>query len=176
MGIASLGIVINAGTALLFQAKRHGDLNAQGAFLHMMGDAAVSLGVVIGAIVVFFTGWAWVDPVVAIAVSLLVGLATFQLLRSSLRLTMDGVPASVDRNAVQQWLCSQEGVNAIHDLHIWALSTTNTALTAHLVMPSGHPGDDFLNHLAEELEAHFNVHHTTFQVEISPTNACSSCL
>lgn len=173
--VALLGIGINAGTALLFRAKRHDDLNAEGAFLHMMTDAAVSLGVVIGGIVVLVTGWNWVDPVVAIGVSLLVALATYGLMKSAFHLTLDGVPASVDHGAVQKWLSKQEGVTAIHDLHIWALSTTKTALTAHLVMPNGHPDDAFLGYLAEELEEHFNIHHATFQVETGIAKACSSC-
>ncbi len=175
IAVALLGIGINAGTALLFRAKRHDDLNAEGAFLHMMTDAAVSLGVVIGGIVVFVTGWNWVDPVVAIGVSLLVALATYGLLKSAFHLTLDGVPASVDHGAVQKWLSKQEGVTAIHDLHIWALSTTKTALTAHLVMPKGHPDDVFLEHLAEELEKHFNIHHATFQVETGMMKTCSTC-
>lgn len=172
MGVAALGIVVNAGTALLFRAERHADLNAEGAFLHMMTDAAVSLGVVLGGVVVFFTGWAFVDPIVAIVVSLMVALATYSLLKSSLRLTLDGVPSSVNRDAIKAWLEKQTGVEAVHDLHIWALSTTKNALTAHLIMPQGNPNDGFLGHLTEELEAHFNIHHATIQVEPSKTNCC----
>lgn len=172
MGVAALGIVVNAGTALLFRAERHDDLNAEGAFLHMMTDAAVSLGVVLGGAVVFFTGWTLVDPIVAIGVSLMVAFATYGLLKSSLRLTLDGVPASVDSTAIKAWLEKQTGVEAVHDLHIWALSTTKNALTAHLIMPQGNPENGFLAHLAEELEEHFNIHHATFQIEPSKTNCC----
>ncbi|MDD3183238.1 MAG: cation diffusion facilitator family transporter [Alphaproteobacteria bacterium] len=172
MGVATLGIVVNAGTALLFRTERHADLNAEGAFLHMMTDAAVSLGVVLGGLVVFFTGWALVDPIVAIGVSLMVAVATYSLLKSSLRLTLDGVPASVDRDAIKVWFEKQAGVEAVHDLHIWALSTTKSALTAHLIMPEGNPNDGFLAHLAEELEAHFNIQHATIQVEPRKTNCC----
>ncbi|MDD4616030.1 MAG: cation diffusion facilitator family transporter [Alphaproteobacteria bacterium] len=175
IGVALLGIGINAGTALLFRAKRHDDLNAEGAFLHMMTDAAVSLAVVIGGGVVLMTGWAWVDPLVAIGVSLLVAVATYGLLKSSLHLTLDGVPGSVNHGAVQRWLCDQQGVAAVHDLHIWALSTTMTALTAHLIMPGGCSDSGFLQHLSEELNEHFNIQHTTFQVELSKTNCCAAC-
>jgi len=170
--VALLGIGVNAGTALLFRAKRHDDLNAEGAFLHMMTDAAVSLGVVLGGAVVFFTGWTLVDPLVAIGVSLMVAFATYGLLKSALRLTLDGVPASVDREAIRGWLEKQTGVEAVHDLHIWALSTTKNALTVHLVMPQGNPENGFLPHLAEELEEHFNIHHATIQIEPSKTNCC----
>jgi cobalt-zinc-cadmium efflux system protein len=122
--------------------------------------------------VIFFTGWTVVDPIVAIGVSLMVAVATYSLLKSSLRLTLDGVPASVNRDAIQAWLEKQTGVEAVHDLHIWALSTTKNALTAHLIMPQGNPNDGFLEHLAEELEAYFNIHHATIQVEPSKTNCC----
>lgn len=173
--VATLGICVNAGTALMFRSNRHNDLNAEGAFLHMLTDAGVSLGVVIGGIVLYFTNWAWVDPIIAIGVSLLVAATTYGLLKSAFHLTLDGVPASVDTGAVQKWLCEQAGVAAIHDLHIWAISTTKTALTAHLVMPEGRPDDAFLGHLAEELEEHFNIHHATFQIETQRTDGSSSC-
>ncbi|MDD3287497.1 MAG: cation diffusion facilitator family transporter [Alphaproteobacteria bacterium] len=172
MGIAALGIFVNAGTALLFRTERHDDLNAEGAFLHMMTDAAVSLGVVLSGVVVFFTGWSLVDPIVAIAVSLMVAVATYSLLKSSLHLTLDGVPASVDREAVKAWLGKQTGVEAVHDLHIWALSTTKNALTAHLIMPEGNPNEGFLAYLTEELGEHFNIHHATFQIEPSLSGCC----
>jgi len=175
MGVAALGIAVNAGTALLFFKQRHGDLNAEGAFLHMMTDAAVSLGVVLGGGIVLFTGWAWVDPAVAVIVSLMVALATYSLLKASLRLTLDGVPTSVNRNAVQAWLASQPGISSVHDLHIWALSTTKNALTAHLVMPQGPADERFLSTLAEELESQFNIHHTTIQLEANETACCTSC-
>ncbi|MDD3028901.1 MAG: cation diffusion facilitator family transporter [Alphaproteobacteria bacterium] len=172
MSIAALGIVINAGTALSFRNDRHDDLNAEGAFLHMMTDAAVSLGVVLGGVVVFFTGWAWVDPVMAIGVSLMVAVSAYGLLKSSLCLTLDGVPSSVDREAVNAWLEKQTGVEAVHDLHIWALSTTKNALTAHLIMPQGQLNDGFLGSITEQLEEHFNIHHATFQIEPSLSRCC----
>ncbi len=175
MGVAALGIVVNAGSALLFRVNRHDDLNARGAFLHMMTDAIISLGVVLGGMVVFFTGWALVDPLVAIGVSLVVALATYGLLKSSFRLTLDGVPASVDRNAIKAWLEKQTGVEAVHDLHIWALSTTKNALTAHLIMPQGNPDDGFLGYLTEEMEERFNIHHATFQIETSLSSCCLCC-
>ncbi len=172
MGVAAIGIVVNAGTALLFRASRHDDLNAEGAFLHMMADAVVSLGVVLGGFVVYLTGWEQVDPLVAIGVSLVVAVATYRLLKSSFLLTLDGVPASVDREAIKAWLEKQAGVEAVHDLHIWALSTTKNALTAHLIMPQGTSNEGFLKELTDELKAHFNIHHTTFQIEPSLSDCC----
>ncbi|MEX0752723.1 MAG: cation diffusion facilitator family transporter [Xanthobacteraceae bacterium] len=170
--VAVVGIAINAGTALLFSKDRHDDLNAEGAFLHMAADAAVSAGVVISAAVMLMTGWSWLDPLAAILVSVVIAWTAFGLLRSSFALSLDAVPASVDRQAVAEWLEKHPGVTAVHDLHIWALSTTAVAITAHLVMPGGHPGDAFLDQLADELSDHFGIGHATLQVEIGNAAAC----
>lgn len=172
LAVATLGIAVNAGTALLFRKQRAHDLNAAGAFLHMLADAAVSLAVVVAAAVVLATGWAWVDPLAAIAVSLVITIAAYDLFRRALRLSLDGVPEDIDRAAVRAWLLARPGVRDVHDLHIWALSTTRTALTAHLVMPDGHPGDAFLDEVAAELGEHFAIAHATLQIELGNGPTC----
>jgi cobalt-zinc-cadmium efflux system protein len=170
--VALIGIAINAGTAMLFSKDRQHDLNAEGAFLHMAADAAVSAGVVVAAVAMLVTGWAWIDPLAAILVSVVISFAAFGLLRSSFSLALDAVPASVDRQAVAEWLETRPGVNAVHDLHIWSLSTTAVAMTAHLVMPGGHPGDASLDQLADELNDRFGIAHATLQVEIGDAAEC----
>ncbi|MBN8968139.1 MAG: cation transporter [Rhizobiales bacterium] len=170
--VAVVGIAINAGTALLFRRDRHDDLNAEGAFLHMAADAAVSAGVVLSAGAMLATGWLWLDPLAAILVSFVIAWTAFGLLKASIGLSMDGVPRSVDKQAVDEWLRSRPGVTTVHDLHIWSLSTTSTALTAHLVMPSGHPGDVFLDQLADEIEDHFGIAHATLQIETGGNAEC----
>ena len=170
--VAAIGIVINAGTAMLFSKDRHHDLNAEGAFLHMAADAAVSAGVVISAVAMLATGWAWLDPLAAILVSVVIAWTAFGLLRSSFRVSVDAVPDTVDRQAVTEWLGTRPGVSAVHDLHIWSLSTTAVAMTVHLVMPGGHPGDAFLDQLADELYDSFGIAHATLQVEIGDAVEC----
>lgn len=172
LGVALVGIAINTGTALLFRTSRHSDLNAEGAFLHMAADAAVSVAVVVAAAGILLTGWTWLDPAVAILVSLLIAWTAFGLLRSSLGLSFDGVPSSIDRTVVVTWLDSRPGVARVHDLHIWSLSTTRTALTAHLVMPGGHPGDSFLDQVADELAHEFFMSHVTLQIEVGDKDQC----
>lgn len=170
--VAAAGVGVNAGTALLFRRERHTDLNTQGAFLHMMADAAVSAGVVLSAGAMLATGWLWLDPVAAILVSLVVAGTAFRLLKASLGLSLDAVPGSLDRTSVMTWLESRAGVTAVHDLHIWPLSTTSVALTAHLVMPAGHPGDASLDQIADALEETFGIAHTTLQIETGPGDDC----
>ena len=170
--IAATGIAVNAGSAMLFSKDRHHDLNAEGAFLHMAADAAVSAGVVISAVAMLATGWAWLDPLAAILVSVVVAWTAFGLLRSSIGLSLDAVPGWVDRQEVAKWLRARPGVDAVHDLHIWSLSTTAVALTAHLVMPKGHPGDAFLDQLAHDLNDSFGIAHATLQVEIGGAVGC----
>lgn len=170
--VALLGIAINGGTALLFRVGRKSDLNSEGAFLHMAADAAVSLGVVASAVIMLFTGWNWLDPITAILVSMVIVRAAYGLLKSSLSVALDGIPVSVDHVALNVWLEGLDGVAEVHDLHVWALSTTSNALTAHLVMPSGHPGDAFLNHVAEELREHFGIGHAAFQIELGDGPPC----
>ncbi|MFC3674481.1 cation diffusion facilitator family transporter [Ferrovibrio xuzhouensis] len=170
--VAAAGIAINTGTALLFRRERGHDLNAEGAFLHMAADAAVSAGVVLSAVVILATGWNWVDPAAAIIVSLVIAWTAFGLLKSSMALSLDGVPASVDLEKVGNWLRARPGIAAVHDLHIWALSTTSTAMSAHLVMSGGHPGDAFIDAVAGELERNFAITHATLQIELGDGGAC----
>jgi len=170
--VALIGIAINAGTALLFRASRHSDMNAQGAFLHMAADAAVSLAVVIAAAGILLTGWNWLDPAVAILVSLLIAWAAFGLLRGSVGLSFDGVPMTIDQDNIAAWLKDRPGVTSIHDLHIWSLSTTATALTVHLVMPKGPPGDSFLEQITDELSRNFSIAHATIQIETGNSDQC----
>ena len=144
---------------------REHDINIEGAFLHMAADAAVSGGVVLSALVIMATGWTWVDPVAGLAVSAVIAWSAFGLLKSALHLSLDGVPDKIDKRAVEGWLTKQPGVASVHDLHIWPLSTTTTALTVHLVMPEGSPGDTFLNTVAHELEHRFSIEHATLQIE-----------
>jgi len=170
--LAAFGIVINTATALLF-VKGHNDMNIRGAFLHMAADAAVSLGVVIAGMVMLYTGWLWVDPMISLAIALVITLSTWSLLRDSVDLALDAVPANINPEQVRQYLESLPGVLEIHDLHIWAMSTTEIALTAHLVM-TRMPDDDALLHtLQHELQHHFGIHHSTVQMQWGQTgHAC----
>ncbi|WP_442755170.1 cation diffusion facilitator family transporter [Methylocystis sp. JAN1] len=163
--VASVAIVINMGTASLFLRGRAYDLNIRGAFLHMAGDAAVSLGVVAAALLIGCTGWLWLDPAVGVAVAVLIIWNGWGLMREALNLALDAVPAGVDPAAVEDYLSSLPGVTDVHDLHIWGMSTTETALTAHLVRPSAEPDDKFLIEIAHELEARFAIGHATIQIE-----------
>jgi cobalt-zinc-cadmium efflux system protein len=170
--VAAIGIAVNAGTAMLFLKDRHSDLNARGAFLHMATDAAVSVGVVVSALIILTTGWLVIDPATAIAVSLLVGWSAFDLFRSALHLSLDGVPGEMDADAIERWLRSLPGVADVHDLHVWSLSTTSTALTAHLVMPERPSEGGFLDQVAEGLEREFHIGHSTIQIESGADPAC----
>jgi len=170
--VAAVGIAVNAATAVLFLRDRHTDLNARGVFQHMAADAAVSVGVVVSAVIILATGWFVVDPLTAIVVSILIGWSTFDLLRSAIHLSLDGVPLELDKAAVERWLRALPGVSDAHDLHIWSLSTTSIALTVHLVMPDGSTGNDFLDQVADELEHGFNIRHSTIQIENGSGSAC----
>lgn len=162
--VAAIGVAINTATALLFLSGRKTDLNIKGAFLHMAADAAVSAGVVAAGFAIMATGWHWLDPLISMAVALVVLIAGWGLLKDSLHLTMAGVPGHIEASAVLDYLTGLPGVQCVHDLHIWAASTTETVLTAHLVRPQG--GDDaFLHQVAEELRHDFAIHHTTLQIE-----------
>ena len=165
MIVAGVGIVINTATALMFMRGRHHDINLRGAFLHMAGDAAVSAGVVVAALVIGLTQAWWIDPVVSLAIIALIGWSTWGLARDALHMSLLGVPAGISEAAVRTFLGEQAGVRAVHDLHIWPMSTTETALTAHLVMPAGHPGDAFLHDLAHRLDHDFGIGHATVQIE-----------
>lgn len=162
--VALIGIGINTGSALLFLKARKDDLNARGAYLHMAADAAVSGAVVLAAGGMLLTGWAWLDPAVAIAVSLLIAITAAGLFREALHLSLDGVPQGIDSAEIAAWLAAQDGVSDLHDLHIWALSSTRTALAAHLVWQGEDP-DAFLDRIADELAAHYRIDHVTLQLE-----------
>ena len=168
--VAALGIVINGATALLFMRGRDSDLNIRGAYLHMAADAGVSLGVVIAALVIMATGWSWVDPAVSLGVAAVVLVSGWGLARDSVNLALDAVPRHIELGEVKNYLGALDGVAAVHDLHIWAMSTNETALTAHLVRPSGHD-DAFLHRVCEGLSHRFSIHHATLQVE-SNGDAC----
>jgi cobalt-zinc-cadmium efflux system protein len=170
--VAAAGILVNGITAWLFARGRHGDLNVRGAFLHMVADAAVSAGVVAAGILMLLTGWLWLDPLASLLICAVIVWGTWSLLRDSLAMSVDAVPAAIDPVAVRTYLCALPGVDSIHDLHIWAMSTTETALTAHLVMSGGHPGDVFLHGVAEELEHRFGIVHPTLQIETDRQGSC----
>lgn len=165
MVVAAIGVVINTVTALFFLRGRHTDLNIRGAFLHMAADAAVSLGVVVSGLLIWRYGLNWIDPVTSLIIAAVIFVSTWSLLRDSLNLAVDAVPPDVDPRAVRDFLMSQNGVTDVHDLHIWALSTTDTALTAHLVMDARPEDDAFLNAVMRELVTRFNIHHPTIQIE-----------
>jgi cobalt-zinc-cadmium efflux system protein len=170
--VALIGIAVNAGTAVLFVRAQHSDLNARAAFLHMASDAAVSAGVVGAAAVILWTGWMVVDPIVALLIAAAVAWSSFGLFKSALHMSLSGVPDKIEFAHVEEWLRARPGVTAVHDLHVWPLSTTATALTAHLVMPSGHPGDAALDQLSAELRKEFGIAHATFQIEIGDGPEC----
>lgn len=165
MLVAGIGVVINGITAWLFMSGNRHDLNLRGAFLHMAADALVSLGVVIAGALFVWTGWTWLDPAISLVVALVILLGTWGLLRHSLHLSLDGVPASIELDSVKDYLSGLPGVCDIHDLHVWAMSTSEIALTVHLVLPGGHPGDGFLNDVAKVLHDDFAIEHATIQIE-----------
>jgi cobalt-zinc-cadmium efflux system protein len=165
MIVAAIGIAINTATALMFMRGRKSDLNIRGAYLHMAADAAVSAGVVIAGLLIALTGQAWIDPVTSLLIVAVIAHGTWGLLKDSVKMGLLGVPEGIDETRVRDFLSARPGVSAVHDLHIWPMSTTETALTAHLVMPAGHPGDRFLHDLCHELEHDFGIGHATLQVE-----------
>lgn len=174
IGVAAVGIVINTVTALLFLSGHQRDLNLRGAFLHMAADAGVSLGVVLAGIAILLTGWLWFDPVVSLLIVAVVVVGTWKLLQDSVNLAMDAVPEGIEPLAVRTYLSELPNVAQVHDLHIWAMSTTETALTAHLVIPAGHPGDAFLSGICKVLHDQFGIEHATLQVEIGDSgHPCS---
>src|SRR3954471_12205022 len=164
--VAALGVVINGGTALLFMRGRHGDLNIRGAYLHMVADAGVSLGVVVAALVIMATGWLWVDPAISLAIAAVILASGWGLMRDSVNLALDAVPKGIELAKVRDYLGGLEGVLEVHDLHVWAMSTNETALTVHLVRPGGHD-DAFLHQVCEQLSHRFRIHHATLQIEAS---------
>jgi len=165
VAVAAVGVLLNGMTAMLFHSGRAADLNARGAFLHMAADAAVSLGVVVSALVMMRTGWSWLDPAVSLAIGIVIVAGTWGLLRDSLGLAMDAVPPGIDRPAVERYLAQLTGVTAVRDLHIWGMSTTEVALTAHLVMPDAQVDDARLQRIGRELHERFGIEHATIQLE-----------
>lgn len=172
VAIAAIGIVINGATALLFMRGRHDDLNIRGAYLHMATDAGVSAGVVVAGFVILLTGVLWIDPAVSLIIACVIFWSTWGLLRDSVAMSLAGVPSQIDRDKVEIELLLSPGVTKVHDLHIWPMSTTENALTAHLIVPSGHPGDAFLEDIRHRLEHNFRIHHVTIQIETGTQTPC----
>jgi len=171
--VAAIGILINGATAMLFASGSKSDINIRGAFTHMAADALVSVGVVVAALVIMLTGWLWLDPLVSLGINVVIVWGTWGLLRDSIHMSLAAVPDGIDPKAVRGFLMQQPGVSSVHDLHIWSMSTTETAMTAHLVMPAGAPGDGFLHHVCDELEEDFGIGHATVQIEKGPAEACA---
>ena len=165
MIVAAIGVVINTATALFFFSGKDHDLNIRGAFLHMAADAAVSLGVVASGALIFYLGYNWIDPVISLVIAAVILLSTWGLLRDSLNLAVDAVPRNVDPEAVREYLSALPGVREVHDLHIWAMSTTDTALTAHVVMDAFPDSDQYLDEVARVLQERFSINHPTIQLE-----------
>ncbi|MHC2578327.1 cobalt-zinc-cadmium efflux system protein [Bradyrhizobium diazoefficiens] len=172
MVVAGIGILVNGFTAMLFASGRKDDINIEGAYLHMAADAAVSLGVVVSAALIIWTGWLWLDPVTSLVICAAILWSTTSLLRGSIDMSMAAAPKGTDLAAIRALLLARPGVSAIHDLHVWPISTTETALTCHLVMPAG-SGDAFLMETAQMLKTSFRIGHTTLQVETHPDNGCA---
>ncbi len=171
--VAAIGIAVNSISALMFFAGRKSDLNIRGAFLHLAADALISLGVVLTGFAIVMTGWQWLDPAVSLLVTAVIVAGTWQLFRESFNLVLDAVPEGIEPLAVRTYLAEYSGVASVHDLHIWAMSTTEVALTAHLVMPDGHPGDECLTQICRELHDHFGIEHATLQIELG--NSIQAC-
>ena len=171
MVVAAIGVLINGFTAFLFMSGRKGDINIKGAYLHMAADAGVSVAVVVAGLLVMLTGWQWLDPVMSLVIAAVITVGTWGLLRDSVTMSLDAAPPGIDPAAVGAFLKERPGVTEVHDLHIWPMSTTETALTAHLVMPLGHPGDAAMRLVAEELEERFGISHPTIQIELA-TGSC----
>jgi cobalt-zinc-cadmium efflux system protein len=164
-GVAATGIVLNGISAWLLHRGHHDDLNRRSAFIHMLGDTAVSAGVLVSGLLIVFTGWRWLDPVVSLLIVAVILVSTWGLLRDSVHLSLDGVPAGVNSTAVLSYLSAQRGVTDVHDLHIWALSTTSVALTAHLVVPDREAEEALLGSLTPNLKRRFRIDHATLQIE-----------
>jgi cobalt-zinc-cadmium efflux system protein len=174
--VALIGVAINGFSAWLFVAGSKDDINVRGAYQHMAADAVLSLGVVISGVVIIYTGWTWLDPAVSLVLVVVIVAGTWSLLKESIQMVLAGVPDSVDPTSVTAFLAAQPGVTEVHDVHIWAMSTTETALTAHLVMPDGYPGDTAIDDITRHLREDFAIHHCTLQVEQGTTQHSSCCL
>ena len=171
MVVAGIGIIINFATAMLFMKGQKEDINVRGAFLHMMADAGVSAGVVLGAVAIYFTGLDWIDPAVSLMIVAIIFWTTWGLLSESVRMSLAAVPRHIDTDDVMEFLLALPGVAAVHDLHIWPMSTNETAMTAHLVLPGGHPGKRFLFDVQKALQTQFAIHHCTIQIELEDEEA-----
>jgi len=171
--VAAIGVLINGASAALFASGRHGDLNVRGAFLHLAGDAAVSLGVVAAAVAMRYTGWLWLDPAASLVIVAVIVWTTWSLFRDSLGLSLHGVPASIRLDEVRKYLASLPGVVEVHDLHVWGMSTTDVALTAHLVIPGGAHSDVLLARACRELDHRFGIAHATLQIEVGDGEPCA---
>src|SRR5450631_260560 len=165
IGVAASGIVINGLSAWLLHAGSHGDLNRRSAYIHMLADAAISVGVLLSGVIILFTGWVRLGPIVSLLIVAAILVSTWRLLRDSLHLSLDGVPAGVNSSAIMTYLAGQRGVTDVHDLHIWALSTTSVALTAHLVVPDPGAEGSLLRSVTPDLKRRFHIHHATLQIE-----------
>ena len=172
MGVAAAGVAVNGLTAGMFASGRKGELNVRSAFVHMLSDAVVAAGVIVAGAAILLTGWMWLDPVVSLLISAVIVWGTWRLLRESLNMALDAVPAGIEPTEVRAHLLGQAGVSEIHDLHVWAMSTSETALTCHLLMPGGHPGDAALNAICEGLNSRFHIGHATLQVETDAEHPC----
>jgi len=175
MGVALVGVVVNTLTALMFLRGRADDVNVRGVFLHMAGDAAVSVGVIIAAGLILLTGWSWLDPAVSIAIVAVIVAGTWGLLREAIDMALDAAPRGADLVRIEDFLRASPGVTEVHDLHVWAMSTTETALTAHLVRPESEGLDQFRSGLAQALKNRFGVRHATLQIEQSRGEHCPGC-
>ena len=171
--VAAIGVVLNGLSALMFAKGREKDMNVRGAFLHLVADAAVSAGVVVAGIIVWRTGWSWIDPATSLAVSVVILVGTWQLVREALDLLLDAVPAHIDPEAVETFLGQLPDVREIHDLHVWSMSTTEVALTAHIVLPWPSDPPRFLASVQHDLEGRFGIHHITIQLEDCRDNNCA---
>ena len=165
MIVAGIGVIINSITALLFFSGRKHDLNIKGAFLHMAADAAISLGVVIVGLILTYTDYYWLDPVVSIIIGIIIFWGTWDLLKDSVNLALDAIPKDIDREAIEKYLLSLDGVENFHDLHIWAMSTTENALTVHLTVSDNGIHDELIKKISKKLEHDFKIHHVTIQIE-----------
>ena len=168
--VATIGMIVNGFSAWLFMRGQEKDLNVRGAFMHMAADAAISGAVAVSGLVILGTGWTWLDPVMSIVVVAVIVYGTWGLLRDSIRLALDAVPPGVDLQRIRSFLAQQPGVTDVHDLHVWALSTTGNALTAHVVMPAGHPGDAAVDGMVIALRERFEMHHATLQVDLGTSD------
>jgi cobalt-zinc-cadmium efflux system protein len=171
--VAACAVVVNGVSAWMLSRGSQSDLNMRGAFLHMLADAGVSVAVIAAAAGIMLTGRQWLDPAVSLLISVVILIGTWRLLREALRLSLNAAPSGIDPAEVQRYLRGLPEVAEVHDLHIWAMSTTETALTCHLVTPAGHPGDEFLHRVAHELQRKFEIGHTTVQIELNDSGRCA---